>query len=349
MNDGGGIIRACWVCGREFEKLSIEHIIPKFFGGIASTEKFSCRECNQTIGRIEQAINPLSVFMHYLDNADGVAETTIPKRGSRNKETRLSYGSDPTVELSSSGDMKSDCWERPSGKGPSGDRIWVPSRIPLNLRLMDLHKSMLKAILALACDIGFSRNYFDMAQEYLSGDEELLGDLKPVDLGLPPQEMFAAAWIFAPPSRGSRTIYGTVIYGPLAFLYSLRSDDKSNSLPFFGEVKAYSKKPGLGIGEEAYQSWYRTTVEKARQQAESMRAYQLGPFNVKCSQGSGLLVVETSPTWFISRRCNLQLPEYRLESTHGWGSRFENWLGSIDSEEEHSKFLSEVTAFEAIS
>ena len=342
-------MKNCWVCGNKCDVLSKEHIVPKLFGGITTTDAFSCRECNHLMGKKEQAFTPLSTFMHYLDNSEGAPETTLPTRGARNKETKFTYADAPAIQLSSSGTMQFEDWESPSGKRSADQGLWIHTRIPLSLRLENLHKSMVKAITALACRIGFSRDYFRIAQEYLSGNDGCLDDLRPLDLGLPPQEMFATVWIFSPPSRRIRTIYGAAVYGPIGFLYSLRSDTRLNSVPFFGEVKAYKAKHRLGVGGYEYEAWCRTTMEKARQQAESMLAYRMGPYNVKRPPESSLFVVEVSEALSESNPFNLYVPQHRLESTHGWGSRFGNWLKTIYSEEVHTQFLSGIAEMDAAS
>ena len=160
-------MKKCWICEEECDALSKEHIIPRFFGGIVYTEEFSRHECNQAIGQSEQQLNPLSVFMHYMDNADGTPAVTLPRRGSRNRETRASYGNDSRIELTSTGRLKAEGWERPAGKISSDDKIWLPSPIPISLSLEDLHSSMLKAIAALACYCRFPRTWLGCVDIWL--------------------------------------------------------------------------------------------------------------------------------------------------------------------------------------
>ena len=60
-------MKQCWICNEDYDSLSEEHIIPRFFGGSISTRDFSCRKCNQELGTAEQNLNPLSVLMHHLE------------------------------------------------------------------------------------------------------------------------------------------------------------------------------------------------------------------------------------------------------------------------------------------
>ena len=226
-------MKKCWICQKEYDKLSREHIIPRFFGGTVCTEDFSCLGCNQAMGEHEQRLNQISVFMHHLDNVDGQPEIAISTRGTRNKETKIAYGEDPKVELSSLGGVRSEGWERPPGKVSSGDKIWIPYEVPLHLQYRDLHRSALKAATALACHCGFQQTLFRSALSYLAGDDSSLVELSPVDLGLPPQEVFAWVCIFAPHSHGYATIYGAVAYGPISYLYVLQRGDIPGHCPLF--------------------------------------------------------------------------------------------------------------------
>lgn len=340
-------MRRCWICTKEYDTLSKEHIIPKFFGGRVRTENFSCEECNQTVGRHEQKLNGLSVFMHFLDNAEGKPEITGQQRGSRNKETKMSYGDDRSIQLSSSGVIKSKGWESPPDRDTIGNRIWILTQIPLGAEVEVLHKSMLKAITALACHCGFSRDFLEAPLEYLAGNHPSLDALRPIDLGLPPQEMFATVWIFTPPSDRAKTVYAAATYGPISYLYSLRSNLRQDFVPFFCEVKAYSREILVGIGEVNYRRWWTTTLERIRQQSKSMQAYRAGPFTVKPSEQSYLSVVETSPAWWISGYPDFFVPVHPLEPTHGLGVRFERWLRSLWSEENHSRFLFQVSILDS--
>ena len=79
-------MKICWICNRSYGSLSKEHIIPRMFEGITTTEEFSCEECNREIGKAEQHLAPLGILMANLDNADGEPKITTPKRGSRTKD-----------------------------------------------------------------------------------------------------------------------------------------------------------------------------------------------------------------------------------------------------------------------
>ena len=339
-------MKRCWICREEYANLSEEHIIPKFFGGTAYTKNFSCEECNRSTGKIEQRLNNLSVFMHYMDNADGAPEISVPTLGSRNKETKMYYGDDQSIQLTSSGYLKGEGWERPAGKEISETTTWVALEIPLFSQQQDLHRSMLKAIAALACYCGLPRNWLEAPLNYLAGDDRSLDDLKPVDLGLPPEEMFATVWIFSPPSTRTSTIYGMVTYGPISYLYTINPEVATRIEPFHIELKAYSRDLVFGEGVNDYKRWWSKTIDVTGQQAQAMQALKVGPFTVKDSKSSCLSVVEVSTSWRGSKVDDLYVPTHPLEATHGWGIRFENWLRSLQSEEMHSYFLSKVEELE---
>ena len=66
---------------------------------------------------------------------------------------------------------------------------------------------------------------------------------------------------------------------------------------------------------------------------------RFGPLAVTRSRRNGLLAVEASPsdmTWMGSGLLTIVHP---LELTHGLATRFDNWLRSTVSEEEHAQFL----------
>ena len=341
-------MKKCWICQEECNALSKEHIIPRFFGGIVYTEEFSCHECNQAIGQSEQQLNQLSVFMHYLDNVEGEPQSAIPTRGSRNKETKITYGENPKIELSSRGGARFEGWERPSGKISSEDKIWIPYQISLQIKNEDLHRSMLKAATALACHCGFQQALFGNALSYLAGNDSFMAELSPIDLGLPPEEVFAWVCIYAPPSYGLATMYGAVAYGPISYLYVLQRGISQGIVPFFAELNAYSRSLSVGTGSEAYKRWWLTTLEDTRRQAKLMQASRMGPFVVRNSLRSNLSVVEASKSDPAILHQDLYVPMHPLQATHGWAGRFESWLNSVKSEEMHSKFLREVAEFDSM-
>ena len=340
-------MKTCWICEKECDRLSKEHIIPRFFGGIAYTENFSCQECNQVIGQSEQQLSSLSVFMHYMDNAVGEPDITVPKRGSRNRETRTLYGENSRIELTSTGNLKVEGWERPAGKISSEYDVWIPTPIPISFSAKDLHNSMLKAISALACYCRFPRTWLAKPLEFLSGNQDSFGEMTPVDLGLPPEELFAAAWIFSPPSNVTTAIYGAVAYGPIGCLYPIRDNLRPDIPPFFIELRAYRGKPRWGIGQEDYSVWCSKTLKITKQQASTTQAYRVGPFLLKDSQNSNLSVLEASPALTPSEQREIYVAKHPLESTLGQGSRFGSWLNSISTEEKHRRFLYQVAILDS--
>ena len=334
-------MQKCWLCNNAFESLSKEHIIPHFFGGIVYTENFSCLTCNNEIGKVEQTLNQLSILMHNLDNAHGEPITTGPIRGSRNKETKMSYGDNPTIQLSSTGYVESAGWQRPPGKLTSEDKIWLPGQIPLTLKKEHAHKSMLKAILALACHLGFQKDWFEVPLSYLAGNHSALGDVRLISLGIPPRDLFARVWIFAPPSSQTMTIYGAVIYGPISNTYTLCAGLEPNISPFCCELEAYSRKPTIRIGQENYEDWWSTLLKESILRDKPALSYRVGPYTVKHSRKTDLAVVEASPAALASGVPDLYVPIHPLEQTHGWLNRFETWARSVWSAERHTQFLTD--------
>lgn len=172
-------MKTCWICSKSYGSLSKEHIIPRMFQGIVTTEEFSCEECNREIGKVEQRLALLGILMANLDNADGEPKITTPKRGSRTKERKMSYGEDPQVELSSTGWLRTETFERPPGKITTWNKIWVPGRIPMEVADQDLHMSMVKAIAAFACHVGFPKSLLGTPLDYLAGNHYVLPECNP--------------------------------------------------------------------------------------------------------------------------------------------------------------------------
>ena len=339
-------MKKCWICGNCYDRLSKEHIIPHYFGGSVSTENFSCKQCNQAMGRFEEKLNQVSVLMHQLDNAHGEPTTIIPIRGSRNKETKLSYGDNPSIQLSSSGHVQSDGWERPPGKNTSGDHLWIHTKIPFTLSKRDVHKSMLKAVMSLACLVGFPRGLLGAPLAYLAGNNRALDDMQPTDLGIPNRGMFARVWILAPPTRQIMSVYGAVVYGPVGNIYKLFASSTAVG-PFCCELKAYSPKWQLHDEQADYMNWQSTTLEELAPRSQFDYVGRNGPFMVKRSRNSGLVALETSPSAVSLSGPSLYASVHPLHLTHGPANRFANWLRSTLSEETHDQFLADARELDA--
>ena len=340
-------MKTCWICNKHYGHLSKEHIIPRHFGGIVPTEDFSCEKCNRKIGTIEQKLTPISVLMHNLDNEYGEPTTTIPRRGARNKRTKWSFGDDQQIQLFSDGHVQSDGWERPPGKSTSGDRIWIPGHIPLSLSERDIHQSMLKALMALVCYYDGSKDDFEAPLAYLAGHHDAITDTRPVNLGLAPRQTFARVWIFAPPAATAMTIYGVVTYGPISNIYTLYSGLQPTTSPFVCELKAYSREPTVRTGLEDYNNWWTIVREELTHQDNIAHTYIRGGYRVKHYRDSGLVTLEASPAALSPRVPSLYVPIHPLEPTHGLANRFEHWLRSVFSEEEHAKYLADSRKLDA--
>ena len=334
-------MKKCWICNQCYDDLSEEHIIPRYFGGSVSTEDFSCEKCNQNMGKVEQKLNQISVLMHNLDSADGEPKTVTPLRGSRNRETKWSYGDDPSIQLSTTGHVQSDGWERPPGKYASGDKIWIPGQISMNLSKQDVHTSMLKAIMALVCHVDMPKHLFETPLAYLSGDHNVLKDMQPTDLCLAPREIFARVWVLAPPTRQTMTIYGAVVYGPISNIYRLCTDLEPIG-PFCCELRAYSRQCQSHCEQTNYMKWLSTTLEELAPRSQFDYVRRNGPFTEKRSRNSGLVALEASPSRVSLGVPQVYAPMDPLELTHGLASRFGNWLRSTLSEESHARFLADV-------
>ena len=331
-------MRKCWICDEHCDRLSNEHIIPRHFGGIDTTTKFSCQGCNQALGKSEEQLNRLSILVHYFDNAQGDPGTVTQRRRARSKETESSYGDSPTIQVSTSGHMRSGGWERPPGENTTGHQLWLPIAIPSSLPVEHVHKSMVKAVMALAAHVGFRRDLFEAPLEYLAGNDQRLNVMEPTDLGIPAPEVFARVWVFAPPARVTTSVYGAVAYGPLSSMYRLCTIRGTIEL-FCCELRAYSRRSQLYRGYEAYLHWRSVTLGEIAPPSMSEYVGRFGPLAVTRSRSNGLFAVEASPadaTWIGSGLLPVVHP---LELTHGLANRFENWLRSTGSEEEHAQFL----------
>ena len=334
-------MKQCWICSKFFERLSKEHIIPHLFEGYVTTEEFSCAECNSNLGKYEQCLSQISIMMQNLDNAKGEPTNVIPKGESPKKERKWLYGDKPGIELSTSGRVRGDGWERPPGEVASDDKIWLPGRIDMPATEQDVHKSMVKAIMALACHVGFPRRLLEVPLSYLAGNDNDLAFMQPTSLGIPSRGMFARVWIFAPPTTDSMTIYGAVAYGPLSNIYRLITTE--TSFPAFCfELRAYSRHELRYEDTTSYMNWRSTLLEEFMRPSEYRHIGHEGIFNMRESRRSGLVVLEASPSG--AERRSLGIPElhirpHPLAQTHGPSNRFENWVKSIISEEEHTRFL----------
>ena len=340
-------MKECWICGKCYDQLSKEHIIPHYFGGSESTNDFSCETCNQALGRFEEKLNQISVLMHSLDNAHGEPTTVTPTRGARNKETKLSYGDNPSIQLSTSGHVQAEGWERPPGRNTSSDsRIWIHTKMPISISKQDVHKSMLKAIMALACQVGFPRDLFETPLAYLAGNDQALEDMQPTDLGIAPRKMFARVWIFVPPARQTETLYGAVIYGPVGNIYNLGTSSNPGG-PFCCELKAYSRQWQYHHEQAGYINWLSTISEELAPQSGFDYIGRTGPFVAKQSRNSGLIALETSPSATTMGGPGMYAVVHPLEATHGPVNRFANWLRSLLSEETHNQFLTDARKLDA--
>ena len=331
----------CWICDRCFDGLSKEHIIPRLFEGYVTTEEFSCAGCNGELGKIEQRLAPISILMQNLDNADGEPTNVVPKGDSPKKDRKWSYGEKPGIELSTDGSVRAEGWERPPGKITSEDKLWHRGHLPMEISAQNVHRSMLKAIMALACHVGFPRQIFEASLAYLAGTDDALPLMEPTSLGIPTRGMFARVWLFAPPSKESMTVYGAVAYGPLINIYRLCTGLQP-AWPFCCELRAYSREILLHDETTNYMNWRSNLLEELIPQYGFTYIGLAGPYAIKESRQTGLVVCETSPSAIAltaSGTSGLYAPPHPLMQTHGPNRRFENWVRSVRSEEEHAKFL----------
>ena len=207
----------------------------------------------------------------------------------------------------------------------------------------DLHISMVKAITAFACHMGFPKNLLGAPLEYLAGNHDVLPDMQPTSLGMPPREMFARVWVFAPPKEPVIDIYGAVVYGPIVNVYKL-CDNVEPAWPFCRELKANTRGWVDHDGQTEYMNWKTTVLEEAVPHSGFNYIGHDGIYSIKESRNSGLLVKEVSPSASGSKALgipDIQIPIHPLVGTHGLNNRFENWARSIQSEATHSKFLAD--------
>ena len=341
-------MKSCWICNKCFDSLSREHIIPRLFEGYLITEEFSCRSCNAKLGEIERNLTQISILMQNLDNANGEPKNVIPKGESPKKERKWFYGDKPGIELSTDGAVRSDGWERPPGKAPSGDVIWRPGMVEMTVSVHDVHRSMLKAILALASHVGFPQSLFEVPLEYLAGNDEILPVIQPTSLSIPTREMFARVWIFAPPTNGNVTVYGAAIYGPLTNIYRLCAD-LQDGLPFCFELRAYSKHEQCHAETEGYMNWRSILLKELRPNPPFNYIGRSGIYAVRESPQSGLFVLETSPSGAAAESHgtpDLYVPIHPSIQTYGPNRRFQNWVRSAQSENEHAAFLEGAREFD---
>ena len=334
-------MKQCWICKGYFENLSKEHIIPRLFEGYVTTEEFSCAECNSNLGRYEQSLSQISIMMQNLDNANGEPTNVIPKGESPKRVRKWSYGDNPSVELSTDGTVQGEDWERPPGKVTSYDKIWRPGRVDMEVPGQDVHRSMVKAIMALACHMGFPQHLFDVPLGYLAGNDYDLTFMQPTSLGIPSRSMFAWVWIFAPPTTESMTIYGTVAYGPLSNIYRL-STDLRPAWPFCCELRAYSKRALCHDETDSYMNWRSTLLEEVSPLSTYRYIGSSGVYAAKESRESGLIVLETSPSRVSSGSTGtpgLVVPLHPSVLECRYDVRFENWVKSVQTEEKHKQFL----------
>ena len=336
----------CWICDRQSDSLSKEHIIPRLFQGYVTTEQFSCYECNQKLGEIERHLTQISILMQNLDNAHGEPRNVVPKGESPKKERKWFYGDKPRIELSTAGSVRADGWERPPGKIDAGTILWRPGNIPVKVPTQVIHKSMLKAIMALACHAGFPSGLFAVPLQYLAGSDDFLPVMQPTSLGFPTRELFARVWVVAPPAKEILTIYGVVVYGPWVNIYRLGGyrlgGDPNPPGPFCVELRAYSREIECYFDTNNYRNWMSALGEELTSRSEYDYIGLDGPYSVRMSRQSGLVVLETSPSAVGSGSngaLRLQIPLHPLVETHAPNRRFENWVKSVGSEREHARFL----------
>ena len=276
----------------------------------------------------------------------GDPATAIPQKGSpRNK--KWTYGESPKVELSTTGSVKSsDGWERPPGKITSNHKLWIPGSIPLSVDRRAVDTSMVKAMAAFLCHLGWPKNSLETPLAFLAGDDCALQDMQPTPIGVPNPSMFARVWVFAPPSIGSQTVYGVVGYGPIGNLYALVTLPPGSLDPFCFELKAYQRAAQHHYGQYEYLRWHEMTREDLASPPEDRFIGFSGPYVVKQSAASSLVKLEVSPAL---DHCNprIQVPIDPLELTHGLVHRFDNWLMSIRSEETHVQFLADARKLDA--
>ena len=332
-------MKQCWICNKHFEGLSKEHIIPRLFMGFETTSEFSCESCNQAFGKIEQSLKPISTFMQYEDSARGEPTHSLPKGESRRNPTRSYYGENRSIELHDDGRLVADGVERPPGKISSDNILWRRGQVPLEVQEHDLHRSMLKAIMALACHVGCPRNPFGRVLEYLAGGCDDIANMQPTGLGTAPKGLFSRVCLLAPPA--TRTLYGVVVFGPLVQSYRLLAGAPAN-WPFCYEVKAYEKGYQGYAGEAGYMNWREMLLQECVSQSSYDFIGHDGVYAVRQHRQSGLLVKEASPSRSASRARGVpelyaQLPPWAL--THGMNDRFGNWVKSLQSEDEHARFL----------
>ena len=343
-------MKQCWICNQWFSQLSSEHIIPRLFEGYVTTDDFSCVGCNHSFGEIEQQLSPVSILMQNLDNADGTPSHVVPTGESPKKEKKWSFGEGQRIELSTSGRVRADGWERSPGKIDGGDIFWRPGRIPLALSVDTIHKSMLKAITVLACKVGFPRRLLKYPLEYLSGNGDVLTLMRPTNLGIPSRRVFARVWVFAPPAKDNMSIYGAVVYGPLAKIYRL-AFDLQPAWSFCCELKAYSQQVQCYPDQPSYMAWRSSLLQEVSDVGGFQFVGRAGVYAVKESKQSGLLMLETSPSEIADRSRGTygwNVPVEHPVQQYYFANRFENWVRRTQSDEEHELFLGEAKAFDKL-
>ena len=200
----------------------------------------------------------------------------------------------------------------------------------------------------MACHKGLSQSLFSGPLRYLRGDNDKLWAMKPSILGVPSQGMFARVWLIAPPADEIRALYGVVVYGPMANIYTLCRDVQFGD-PFAWELRAYQKEVRVYAGVSKYMRWRDGLLGELRPDISDRRIGMYGVYAVRESRQSGLWVCETSPRnamRVLSGNGELVVPLPSSAPEFAYAVRFENWVESLQSEVEHSRFLEQARGFD---
>ena len=218
--------------------------------------------------------------MNVLDNAYGEPENVLPAGESPRKARKWPYGGELETELFTDGVARFKGWERPAGRHLPGWDLCVPGTITLE---GNYHRSMLKAVLVLACHKGLSQSLFSGPLRYLRGDNDKLWAMEPSILGVPSQGMFARVWLIAPPADEIRALYGVVVYGPMANIYTLCRDVQFGD-PFAWELRAYQKEVRVYAGVSKYMRWRDWLLGELRPDLSDRRIGMYGVYAVRESR-----------------------------------------------------------------
>ncbi len=335
----------CWVCGGSFDRLSLEHIIPRALHGYVVTRDFSCEACNRSFGKEEERFASLGIFMEHYENARGYSRHSLPRGESPRKDRRWKFQDGIGIELFSGGTARAGAWESSVGTEFSGESLRLPGTLNFET---GSHRPMVKALVALACEVGIEQRLLSVPLGYLRGDEEQLSAMEPTFVGCGPPEFFAAVWLVVPPGHERRGLYGVVVYGPIANVYRLCRGE-GFPVPFVCELRAYQKEVVWRAGVSEFRKWSEEIGAGVGGDPRGRFVERVGPYDIRESSGSSLWICESNPSAAardLRKGSELLLRLPRGAERYGQEVRFGCWARSLNFEGDHSAFLEGAREFD---